>query len=131
MTNKKTNRKNKTNLSVTWPAPGKYFTIVDLMNTNKDFIQITLRVRLKNAIDEGTVAEIGTIHGGKGRPKLAFAMNPVTEDVLADARQSEVILHDKYNTIKVLDVTNKNTSETSETSTKEVVTSVTNSVINA
>ena len=107
MSNKKTNRKNKTNLTVTWPSADKYFTIADLMETNKEFIPITLRVRLKNAIDDGTVAEIGTIHGGKGRPKLAFAMNPVTEDVLATARQAEVVLHDKYNTVKVLDVTNK------------------------
>jgi hypothetical protein len=109
MSNKKTNRKNKTNLTVTWPSADKYFTIADLMETNKEFIPITLRVRLKNAIDDGTVAEIGTIHGGKGRPKLAFAMNPVTEDVLATARQAEVVLHDKYNTVKVLDVTSKPT----------------------
>ncbi len=115
MSNKKTNRKNKTNLTVTWPSADKYFTIVDLMETNKEFIPITLRVRLKNAIDDGTVAEIGTIHGGKGRPKLAFAMNPVTEDVLATARQAEVVLHDKYNTVKVLDVTNKPTETPVET----------------
>ena len=109
MSNKKTNRKNKTNLTVTWPSADKYFTIADLMETNKEFIPITLRVRLKNAIDDGTVVEIGTIHGGKGRPKLAFAMNPVTEDVLATARQAEVVLHDKYNTVKVLDVTSNPT----------------------
>jgi hypothetical protein len=115
MSNKKTNRKNKTNLTVTWPSANKYFTIADLMETNKEFIPITLRVRLKNAIDDGTVVEIGTIHGGKGRPKLAFAMNPVTEDVLATARQAEVVLHDKYNTVKVLDVTSKPTETPVET----------------
>ena len=115
MSNKKTNRKNKTNLTVTWPSADKYFTIVDLMETNKEFIPITLRVRLKNAIDDGTVVEIGTIHGGKGRPKLAFAMNPVTEDVLDTARQAEVVLHDKYNTVKVLDVTSKPTETPVET----------------
>ena len=115
MSNKKTNRKNKTNLTVTWPSADKYFTIADLMETNKEFIPITLRVRLKNAIDDGTVAEIGTIHGGKGRPKLAFAMNPVTEDVLVTARQAEVVLHDKYNTVKVLDVTNKPAETSVET----------------
>lgn len=114
MSNKKTNRKNKTNLTVTWPSADKYFTIVDLMETNKEFIPITLRVRLKNAIDDGTVAEIGTIHGGKGRPKSAFAMSPVTEDVLTTARQAEVVLHDKYNTVKVLDVTNAPAESTSD-----------------
>ena len=118
MSNKKTNRKNKTNLTVTWPSADKYFTIADLMETNKEFIPITLRVRLKNAIDDGTVVEIGTIHGGKGRPKLAFAMNPVTEDVLATARQAEVVLHDKYNTVKVLDVTSKPTESQVESEVK-------------
>jgi hypothetical protein len=125
MSNKKTNRKNKTNLTVTWPSADKYFTIADLMETNKEFIPITLRVRLKNAIDDGTVAEIGTIHGGKGRPKLAFAMNPVTEDVLATARQAEVVLHDKYNTVKVLDVTSNPTESPVEAEAEVEVTKTT------
>jgi hypothetical protein len=115
---KKTDRKNKTNLTVTWLSGEKHFTIADLMDVNKEFIPITLRVRLKNAIDDGTVAEIGTIHGGKGRPKLAFAMNPVTENVLSTARQSEVVLHDKYNTVKVLDVTIKSTESQVESEVK-------------
>ena len=129
MSNKKTNRKNKTNLTVTWPSADKYFTIVDLMGANTDFIPITLRVRLKNAIDDGTVSEIGTIHGGKGRPKLAFAMNPVTEDVLAGARQAEVVLHDKYNTIKVLDVNAENVQENSTSPVEEV--KAANTTVNA
>ena len=129
MSNKKTNRKNKTNLTVTWPSADKYFTIIDLMGTNKDFIPITLRVRLKNAIDDGTVSEIGTIHGGKGRPKLAFAMNPVTEEVLATARQAEVVLHDKYNTIKVLDVNAETVQENSTSPVEDV--KVTNTTVNA
>lgn len=82
MSNKKTDRKNKTNLTVTWPSNDTYFGVSDLTNLNKDFIAITLRVRLKNALDEGVVTQIGTVHGGKGRPKLAFAMNPVTEWLL-------------------------------------------------
>ena len=131
MSNKKTNRKNKTNLTITWPSAEKYFTIVDLMGANKDFIPITLRVRLKNAIDDGIVAEIGTIHGGKGRPKLAFAMTPVTEEVLATARQSEVVLHDKYNTIKVLDVTNKSNEEVSDSVTETVENITTKTTVDA
>jgi len=123
---KKTDRKNKTNLTVTWLSADKHFTIVDLMSVNKEFIPITLRVRLKNAIDDGTVAEIGTIHGGKGRPKLAFAMNPVTENVLSIARQAEVVLHDKYNTVKVLDVTIKSTESHVESEVK-----VSKSTVNA
>ena len=104
MSNKKTDRKNKTNLTVTWPSNDTYFGVSDLANLNKDFIAITLRVRLKNALDEGVVTQIGTVHGGKGRPKLAFAMSPVTETAINSARTAGVVLDSKYDTVNVLDV---------------------------
>ena len=67
MSNKKTDRKNKTNLTVTWPSNDTYFGVSDLANLNKDFIAITLRVRLKNALDEGVVTQIGTIFNNDKR----------------------------------------------------------------
>ena len=109
---KKTDRKNKTNLTVTWPSTDTYFGVSELANLNNDFIAITLRVRLKNALDEGVVTQIGTVHGGKGRPKLAFAMSPVTEAAVTAARAAGVVLVDKYNTVNVLDV--KAEAETTE-----------------
>ncbi len=90
-----------------------------MTNLNKDFIAITLRVRLKNALDEGVVTQIGTVHGGKGRPKLAFAMSPVTEAAVTAARVAGVVLVDKYNTVNVLDVkAEAETTEQVETATK-------------
>lgn len=119
---KKTDRKNKTNLTVTWPSNDTYFGVSELTNINKDFIAITLRVRLKNALDEGVVTQIGTVHGGKGRPKLAFAMSPVTEAAIASARTAGVVLVDKYNTVNVLDVKAESEStEHIETATSKVV----------
>ena len=116
---KKTDRKNKTNLTVTWPSNDTYFGVSELTNLNKDFIAITLRVRLKNALDEGVVTQIGTVHGGKGRPKLAFAMSPVTEAAVTAARAAGVVLVDKYNTVNVLDVkAEAETTEHVETATK-------------
>jgi len=116
---KKTDRKNKTNLTVTWPSNDTYFGVSELNNLNKDFIAITLRVRLKNALDEGVVTQIGTVHGGKGRPKLAFAMSPVTETAVTAARSAGVVLVDKYNTVNVLDVkAEAETTEHVETATK-------------
>jgi len=116
---KKTDRKNKTNLTVTWPSNDTYFGVSELTNLNKDFIAITLRVRLKNALDEGVVTQIGTVHGGKGRPKLAFAMSPVTETAVTAARAAGVVLVDKYNTVNVLDVkAEAETTEHVETATK-------------
>lgn len=116
---KKTDRKNKTNLTVTWPSNDTYFGVSDLTALNSDFISITLRVRLKNALDDGSVSQIGTVHGGKGRPKLAFVMNPVNEAAINAARNAGVMLADKFNTVNVLDVKAKsNTTEHVETATK-------------
>lgn len=122
---KKTDRKNKTNLTVTWPSNDTYFGVSELTNLNKDFIAITLRVRLKNALDEGVVTQIGTVHGGKGRPKLAFAMSPVTESAITAARSAGVVLVDKYNTVNVLDVK----VETDTTEHETVTESKTNEVV--
>ena len=115
---KKTDRKNKTNLTVTWPSNDTYFGVSELTNLNKDFIAITLRVRLKNALDEGVVTQIGTVHGGKGRPKLAFAMSPVTEAAITAARSAGVVLVDKYNTVNVLDVKSETDTTEHETATE-------------
>jgi len=122
---KKTDRKNKTNLTVTWPSNDTYFGVSELTNLNKDFIAITLRVRLKNALDEGIVTQIGTVHGGKGRPKLAFAMSPVTEAAITSARSAGVVLVDKYNTVNVLDVK----AESGATEHETVTESKTNEVV--
>ena len=119
---KKTDRKNKTNLTVTWPSNDTYFGVSDLTALNSDFISITLRVRLKNALDDGSVSQIGTVHGGKGRPKLAFVMNPVTESAINAARNAGVMLSDKYNTVNVLDVkAESDTNERVATKTDKVV----------
>ena len=50
--NDKTTRKNKTNLTIIWPANTEYFTTETLHALNPNFINITLRVRLKKAIEE-------------------------------------------------------------------------------
>lgn len=115
---KKTDRKNKTNLTVTWPSNDTYFGVSELSDLNKDFIGITLRVRLKNALDEGVVTQIGTVHGGKGRPKLAFAMSPVTDAAIASARTAGVVLVDKYNTVNVLEVKVETETAEQETATE-------------
>lgn len=125
MSNKKTDRKNKTNLTVTWPSNDTYFGVSDLANLNKDFIAITLRVRLKNALDEGVVTQIGAVHGGKGRPKLAFAMSPVTDAAINAARTAGVVLSDKYDAVNVLDVkAETNTSEHTEVESTSTTTKV-------
>lgn len=88
-------RKNKTNLVVEWPDAA-YFTIAELWALNNKFKEITLRVRLTNAIEDGKVAEIGSIPGGDGgRPRKVFALTPVTKIVLDKAESLGVTLVDK------------------------------------
>lgn len=99
---KKTNRKNKTNLTIKWVKG--FFTIKDLHAANSNFIEITLRSRLNSAKKENQVAEIGCFHKNKGRPELVFATTPVSKDVLDSARKAGVMFNEQYNSIAVVDV---------------------------
>ena len=83
-------RKNKTKQAIAWPT-SMYFTIQDLVKLNPKMLtasrsDITLRVRLTNAIEDGKVAEVGSVSGGKGRPQKIFAITPVTQTVLNKIR---------------------------------------------
>ena len=104
----KQTRKNKTNQTVIWPTT-PYFTIQDLFHLNPKFVEITLRVRLSNAINPGgTIAEIGSIPGGLGRPQKVFAMTPVTQELLNKAKAAGINLVDnaEEKLVKVISVTN-------------------------
>jgi len=119
---KKTDRKNMTNQVVTWPNADTYFTVESLLGNNSHIKAITLRVKLNKSIEEGTVARLGTIHGGKGRPKVAYAMTPVTDEALAAARSNEVLLEERYSTVNVMNINSNNNVET-EVKTSEKTTS--------
>jgi hypothetical protein len=127
MNERKTSRKNKTNLVVNWPTNDEYFTIDSLSARNPDFVNITLRVRLQKAIEEDkSVAVIGRRNGGKGRPKLAFAMRPVHQAALDGAKADGIFLDDESKLIPVMEVnstTNVDLTNTpvSVVSTTEVV----------
>ena len=73
---KKTQRKNKTNLQVNWPTEDQFWTIKDLHKMNPQFgPEITIRVRLSNAIKkQKTVAVIGDKMNPHGRPEMVCAM---------------------------------------------------------
>lgn len=99
---KKTNRKNKTNLTLNWLTG--FFTIEQLHAANSNFVEITLRSRLNSAKKENQIAEIGCIHNGKGRPKLVFATTPVSKEVLESARKAGVLFNEHYDSIAVVNV---------------------------
>lgn len=110
----KQQRKNKTNQSVTWPST-PYFTIAELHNLNPKFVNITLRVRLTNAIEAGKVAEIGSVPGGKGRPQKVFSLTPVSKLTFEKAKQDNINLVDNYE--KLINVVSVTTSTANPTPT--------------
>ena len=101
MDNKKTDRKNRTNLVVKWPS--NIFTIKELHSQNSNFIMITLRVRVKNAIMQGQVVEVGDLNDSKGRPKLMLAVAPLTEDHIEEAKSRKVTLRSNLS-VNVMEV---------------------------
>jgi hypothetical protein len=108
--NSKTGRTNKTNLSLTWPVMD-FFNHQDLKNSNPDFVDITLRVRVKAEIESGKIKDIGVLHNGKGRPKNVYAMS-ANSGVIEKAKQAGVILHSQYLVEKVADITNASSNPT-------------------
>ena len=101
---KKTDRKNKTNLTVTWPS--NVFTIKELNVLNPDFVEITLRVRIKKAIESSEITDIGVLHNGKGRPTLVFVHGTPTKEHLEEAKSRQVILKDST-TVNVVNINSK------------------------
>jgi len=100
---KKTDRKNKTNLTVTWPS--NIFTIKELNAQNTDFVEITLRVRMKKAMESGEITDIGVLHNGKGRPTLVFVYGTPTKEHIEEAKSRQVILKDVSN-VNIIKITN-------------------------
>jgi hypothetical protein len=98
---RKTDRKNKTNQTVTWPT--NIFTIKELNGVNPEFFEITLRTRLKKALESGKVKEMGVLHNGKGRPTIVFVYGVPTESHIDDAKTRGVILKDGL-VVNVLEV---------------------------
>ena len=111
MNDKKTERKNKTNQVVSWPAHDEYFTIETLKQKNPHMLtssgsDITLRVRLADAITKDkTVAVIGTKNLGKGRPRLVFVMTPVNQVALDKAKTDDIMLVDESKIVQVVEIT--------------------------
>ena len=127
MTDKKTNRKNKTNQVVKWPAG--YFTIKQLNEQNVDFVNITLRVRLNKAIEDKKVVELGVMQASKGRPNLVFACSPVDASVIESARTNGIILLESFNSVKVTTISGQpQTTPTTPASAGVVTTTSVNTV---
>lgn len=126
---KKTDRKNKTNLTVTWPS--NVFTIKELNVNNPEFVEITLRVRMKKAMESGEITEIGVLHNGKGRPTLVFVYGTPTKEHIEEAKSRQVILKDA-STVNVIKITNMPTTvDIFDRKSTETKINVSNNVVGA
>jgi hypothetical protein len=112
----KTGRKNKTNLTITWPSSA-FFTIKDLFSINPNFVEITMRVRVKNEIEQGKVKEIGVRQNGKGRPENIYVLSPVTSTTIDKAKDAGINLHSEYLNTKLTDIKSISQSNTQSNQT--------------
>ena len=62
--------KTRKKLIVNWPV-GK-FTISDLEKNHPSAVPITLRFRVKKALESGIIKQAGKIEGELGRPAMLF-----------------------------------------------------------
>jgi hypothetical protein len=126
---KKTDRKNKTNQTVTWPS--NVFTIKELNANNPEFVEITLRVRMKKAMESGEITEIGVLHNGKGRPTLVFVYGTPTKEHIEEAKSRQVILKDA-STVNIIKITNMPTTvDIFDRKSSETKINVSNNVVGA
>lgn len=109
MNNNKTSKKNS--FVIEWPT--SHFTIDDIQGKYPDAVNITLRFRVKQAVENKDVMVIGKIKPAIGRPRLVFSRSNPSKELLEAAKAAGVIAaSDTLTTFSVAEVTtdNKNKS---------------------
>lgn len=108
MSNNKTTKKNA--LTVEWPSA--HFTIDDVQAKYPSVVNITLRFRVKKAVENKEIVPIGKIKPAIGRPKLVFARANPSKELLEAAKADGVILFDEKATVPVAELkSEKNTTK--------------------
>lgn len=119
---KKTDRKNKTNQTVTYPSC--IFTIKELNELNPDIVTISLRDKVKKAIKRGELNVIGVLPNGKGRPTLVHVFGSITKSIIDEAKSKGVHLNREF----LVEMVNINSSTKESVVVVDVDTTKTNSV---
>ena len=83
----KTSKKNA--FTIEWPT--SHFTIDDIQTKYPDAVNITLRFRVKKAVENKEVVVIGKIKPAIGRPKLVFSRSNPSKELLEAAKIAGVI----------------------------------------
>jgi len=85
--NNKTSKKNS--FVIEWPT--SHFTIDDIQGKYPDAVNITLRFRVKQAVENKDVMVIGKIKPAIGRPRLVFSRSNPSKELLEAAKAAGVI----------------------------------------
>jgi len=105
----KTKPTKKTSVVIDWPTG--HFTITDVQKKYPSIVNITLRFRVKKALDAKEIVNIGKIKPAIGRPKLVFTRANATKEVLEAATAAGVLPMEDRTTVPVAEVkTSKQTS---------------------
>jgi hypothetical protein len=100
----KTTKKNKAPLE--WPS-NVHFTMKDLFSKypTPDYVEITIRFRVKRGLEDKDIVTIGKIKPAIGRPLLVFARANPSKELLEAAKAAGVIpLDDRRTSLPVGDV---------------------------
>lgn len=87
-----TNKKNSTS-TIEWPTG--HFTIEDIQNKYPDVVNITLRFRVKKAVESKEIVNIGKVKPAIGRPKIVYACANPSKELLEAAKNAGVIFNDE------------------------------------
>jgi hypothetical protein len=77
-------------VAIEWPTTG-HFTIEDLQKKYPSMVNITLRFRVKKALDNKEISQVGRIKPAIGRPRLVFVKGPATKEVVEAVLKTGVL----------------------------------------
>lgn len=93
MSNKTNKTSKKNTLTIDWPT--SHFTIDDVQGRYPDVVNITLRFRVKRAVENKEIIPIGKIKPAIGRPKLVFARANPSKELIDSAKAAGVLFSDE------------------------------------
>jgi hypothetical protein len=85
----------KPKIEVTWPETPS-FTVQSLWEENPKIINITLRFKIQQEIENGNIVEVGKNPTTMGRPTKVFTKSNPSNKTLLELKKDGVILNEKY-----------------------------------
>lgn len=91
------NTKKKNAVNIEWPS-NSHFTVEDVQTKYPDVVNITLRFRVKKAVENKEIVQIGKIKPAIGRPRIVFAAANPSKELIEAAKAAGVLLNDEPKT---------------------------------